>query len=181
MREVNSLKPEVRVFDHRGMALVQKIPRGWATYMRALSFLGQPLVVLAGGFIGYLVALSRGQSKIQHAFVYAVIAFILSTLLKLSLRRARPHNLDVRTFGVKSYSFPSGHAFGTVIFYGLFSYLSLRYLAHPWDIMIALIIWCLIALIGLSRVYLKAHYPSDVAGGWLLGLIALSVVISLAF
>lgn len=168
-------------FDNRLSAAIQKLPKSVKQLMVSVSFLGEPLLILTIGFGGFVSATLRHQSAVQHAFVYAAIAFTLSTLLKLALRRARPHNLDIRTFGVRSYSFPSGHAFGTVIFYGLFSYLDLRYLSHPWNLMISLTLWVLIAVIGVSRVYLKAHYPSDVAGGWLLGLLSLFLVVNFAF
>jgi membrane-associated phospholipid phosphatase len=172
---------EIRNFDHRITLEVQKLPKGLMPLMEALSFLGEPTVVLTIGLAGYLSAAARDQSQVQRAFVYAAIAFGLSTLLKLVLRRRRPHNLDIRTLGVRSYSFPSGHAFGTVIFYGLFSYLDLKYLSHPWNILISVLLWLLIFMIGLSRIYLKTHYPSDVTGGWLLGLLSLVVIVSLAF
>ena len=149
--------------------------------MAVISVLGEPLVLIAIGVIGYLWATLHHQTAIRKAFIYAGIAFGLCVLLKLVLHKARPHNLDIRTFGIRSYSFPSGHAFGTVIFYGLLSYLALRYLVQPWGVIIFLLIWPLVAGIGISRIYLKAHYPSDVAGGWLLGLFSLIVVVKLAF
>ncbi len=171
----------VREFDDRLTDAIQDVPASAKQIMQSVSFLGEPILVLLVGFVGFVSAAARHQTQAERAFVYAAAAFTLSTLLKLGLRRARPHNLDIRTFGVRSYSFPSGHAFGTVIFYGLFSYLDLKYLAHPWNIVISTVVWLLILLTGISRVYLKAHYPSDVLGGWLLGLLSLFIVVQLAF
>jgi undecaprenyl-diphosphatase len=171
----------VRDFDNHWTNAIQDLPKSAKQFMVSVSFLGEPLLVLAVGLAGLISATIRGQKSVQHAFVYAAIAFALSTTLKLILKRARPQHLELRTFGIRSYSFPSGHAFGTVIFYGLFSYLDLKYLAEPWNVIVSLFLWALIITIGLSRVYLKAHYPSDVVGGWLLGLISLLAVISLAF
>jgi undecaprenyl-diphosphatase len=85
------------------------------------------------------------------------------------------------TLGVRSYSFPSGHAFGTLIFYGLFAYLDYTYLSSPVNWLITILLASLISLIGISRIYLKTHYPSDVVGGWLLGAISLLLIIELAF
>lgn len=171
----------VRELDSRLTSLAQDLPASARQVMLSVSFLGEPFLVLTVGFIGLLSAAIRHQTDVERAFVYAAVAFALSTLLKLSLRRARPHNLDIRTFGLPSYSFPSGHAFGTVIFYGLFSYLDIKYLAQPWNIVVGTGVGILIFLTGVSRVYLKAHYPSDVLGGWLLGSICLFIVIQLAF
>lgn len=171
----------VRELDSRLTALIQDLPPSTRQIMLSVSFLGEPSLVLSVGFVGFLSAAIRRQTDVERAFVYAGAAFALSTLLKLSLRRARPHNLDIRTLGVRSYSFPSGHAFGTVIFYGLFSYLDIRYLSPPWNLLVGTLVGFLIFLTGVSRVYLKAHYPSDVLGGWLLGLVCLFIVTQLAF
>jgi membrane-associated phospholipid phosphatase len=57
----------------------------------------------------------------------------------------------------------------------------LKYLGGPWNVAAALLIGSAIFLIGVSRIYKGSHYPSDVLAGWLLGLISLGVVISLAF
>jgi membrane-associated phospholipid phosphatase len=116
-----------------------------------------------------------------RVLVYAVVAFIVNNLVKLLLHRSRPHGLVIKNLGVKSYSFPSGHAFGTVIFYGEFAILAVKYWGHPLNLITAGIIWALIFMIGISRVYLGAHYPSDVLAGWLLGGISLVVINSLAF
>src|SRR5690349_6918036 len=147
--------------------------------MRGLSFVGEPALLLLIAFTGFLSASYHHHRPAQRAFMYAVIAFIINTLLKLSLHRRRPHGLVIRTLGIQSYSFPSGHAFGSVIFYGLFALLDIKYLTNPANIIIAALLWIVIFFIGVSRVYLGAHYPSDVIGGWLFGAISLSVVYQL--
>ena len=149
--------------------------------MAGLTFLGEPFVVLATGLTGFVSAIERGQSNTQHAFFYAAVAFGVNTLVKLGLHRRRPHDLHITTLGVRSYSFPSGHAFGTMIFYGLFAYLDFTYLSSPWNWLISALLGLLIGLIGVSRVFLKTHYPSDVIGGWILGAVSLLLIIKLVF
>ena len=149
--------------------------------MSALSFIGEPTVVLATAFFGYVSAALRGQSKIETALFYGAIAFCINILIKQLIHRARPNNLAIETFGLKSYSFPSGHAFGTIIFYGLFALLDIKYLVFPLNWIIGGFIWLIIFMIGLSRVYLKRHYPTDVLAGWLLGGISLIVIALMAF
>jgi undecaprenyl-diphosphatase len=153
----------------------------WRPVMRGVSFLGEPTVALTIGFVGFVSALQRGQSDIERAFFWGAVAYALNTALKAVLHRSRPHDLLVTTLGFRSYSFPSGHAFGTVIFYGLFAYLDYQYLAGPYNWLIAVLLGLLIGFIGISRVYLKAHYPSDVLGGWLLGGLSLFIIIRLVF
>lgn len=168
-------------FDARATRLIGDIPEGYHLVMSALTFLGEPPVVLIISFGSFLTAVRHHQSSITRAFIYAAVAFAVNTVLKLVLHRRRPLGRTVQTLGVPSYSFPSGHAFGTVIFYGLFAYLDFRYLGQPLADIIAGLLILFIIFIGVSRVYLGAHYPSDVLAGWLLGLISLFAVIALAF
>lgn len=171
----------LRRFDHGLTKFIQSRPTSWQPVMAGLSFLGHPLAISLFGAVGFISAAQRGQTAIARAFVYAALAYGVNTLLKLLLHRRRPHDLQVTTLGVSSYSFPSGHAFGAVIFYGLFSYLDYRYLAQPYNALLVILLWLLILLIGISRVYLRAHYPSDVIGGWLLGSLSLLIIIGLVF
>jgi undecaprenyl-diphosphatase len=83
-------------------------------------------------------------------------------------------SLDMK---IKSYSFPSGHAYGGMVIYGLLAYLAYKHLPHPWNLLSALLLGMLIIVIGVSRVYLGAHFPSDVAVGWLLGAITLALIL----
>lgn len=103
---------------------------------------------------------------------------ILNQLLKGEFNRERPsviEHVDV----VRSLSFPSGHAMGALIAYGSVAFLvgrleptkGLRW--TTWGIAIALI-----SAIGISRMYLGVHYPSDVIGGFLAGAAWLAFVAS---
>lgn len=168
-------------FDKRGAGIVRSLPDGVRPLMEAFTFLGEPVVVGATATAGFISAVVREQAAIQKAFILGAVAFSVNTLLKLVLRRRRPYGRIVMTLGVNSYSFPSGHAFGSVIFYGLLAILDARYLARPWNILTAFFIWLLVGLIGLSRIYLRYHYPSDVLAGWALGGLSLLAVYLLAF
>ena len=77
-----------------------------------------------------------------------------------------------------SYSFPSGHSFHSVIFLGLIIYVIHKYIKNS-IIKVILECFCLfgILLIGLSRLILGVHYPTDVTGGFLLGTIVVLTVI----
>ena len=99
--------------------------------------------------------------------------------LKLAVNRPRPTPDLVRVFQAEpGNSFPSGHAFLAIVFWGLLAYFaftrlqrrSLRVLTLSGFLMIIL-------LIGASRVYLGTHWPSDVLGGYVVGALLLTALV----
>ncbi|WP_326717089.1 phosphatase PAP2 family protein [Vagococcus jeotgali] len=67
-------------------------------------------------------------------------------------------------------SFPSGHAMGSMLFYGTLIFLAHRYIQNKGlRLTIQILFGILILLVGTSRIYLGVHYPSDILGGYLLG------------
>lgn len=103
--------------------------------------------------------------------VFVIIVSGLSNLaLKEVINRARPtaeHLVSVETL-----SYPSGHAMSAMAFYGFLIYLFYFLKINKW-LKASLIILCsfLIVSIGISRIYLGVHFPSDIAGGIIAGTI----------
>jgi undecaprenyl-diphosphatase len=94
---------------------------------------------------------------------------LLDAVLKLAFERQRPPLRDPAIHEM-TMSFPSGHAMGSLIGYGLLAYLLVLLLRHTWlRIPAVTLLGLLIAAIGFSRVYLGAHYPSDVLAGYAAG------------
>ena len=91
------------------------------------------------------------------------------TLLKLLFRRERPPVPD-RLVAIDSYAFPSGHAMMTAILACVLGAVAVRVLA-PGVRRIALLVLlgCYTLAVGLSRVYLAAHWLTDVLAGWAFG------------
>lgn len=103
-----------------------------------------------------------------------VAVLLLSSLSNIALKRvihrARP-TLD-HLVDVNSLSFPSGHSMSAMAFYGFLFYLCLRYKMQPWiRILLTVLLVTLVLSIGISRIYLGVHFPSDVAAGYLGGII----------
>ena len=124
------------------------------------------------------------RSKDRLWFVAAAGAtfggMLLNFILKLVFRRARPV-FENPLVNIATYSFPSGHTVAATVFYGaLTAYLLGRVASTGARIAILATATALVALVGLSRIYLGAHYLSDVVGAMLEGLAWLSLCLTAA-
>ena len=107
-------------------------------------------------------------------FVLGMTALI-NTALKILIQRPRPqfHPLVVEN----SYSFPSGHAMDSFVFYMTLVYLIYHLTKNKVLTAVAFIFAsCLVLTIGISRVYLGVHYPTDIIAGYTAGLCWMIIV-----
>jgi undecaprenyl-diphosphatase len=126
------------------------------------------LSLMTFAVVGYLL-LARKRHAAVAVFVAVAGGLVLSSLLKLGFDRARP---DLVPHGSLVYttSFPSGHSMMAAV-----TYLTLGALLARVEASIRLKIYLLsvavvlTVLVGVSRVYLGVHWPTDVAAGWTLG------------
>jgi undecaprenyl-diphosphatase len=135
--------------------------------MRALSVYGGPASLTPLGIVLALAFLLNRWSR--GAFLVIVImagALLLNTVLKEFFARPRPAAFFDYPLPTSN-SFPSGHAFFAASFFGGLAVLaSGRVRSHGLRVFIWSISLVLVLGIGLSRVYLGVHYPSDVAAGY---------------
>jgi undecaprenyl-diphosphatase len=113
----------------------------------ALGLLRRPLLALG------LVAAIGGNS-------------LLNPALKAIFERARPLHDGLAFNG---WSFPSGHTSGSVVAYGMLAYVALRMLPGRWHLPMILLAAAIAFSTGFSRIYLQAHYLSDVVAGFASG------------
>jgi undecaprenyl-diphosphatase len=137
----------------------------------ALSFtaLGEPTVLIGAGAVVLLWLWYAGRGRLGLAlFLVALLGRGLSELQKYWIGRARP-DLEPHLVLVKTTSFPSGHAASSMIFYTTMALaLTIGTRRHRVAVAGAML---LSLLVGLSRVMLGVHWPSDVIGGWSFGLL----------
>ena len=127
------------------------------------------LIVLAISILLTVFVVKRWKYIGQIAIVL-VLATISNMMLKRFIDRARPgiEHLVV----VKSLSYPSGHAMSAMAFYGFLIYLISKLKINGiLKSIIIIFLAILILSIGISRIYLGVHFPSDVVGGFIAGLI----------
>jgi undecaprenyl-diphosphatase len=101
---------------------------------------------------------------------------VLNLLLKGIFHRARP---DIhRIIEAAGYSFPSGHSMSAFTMYGITIYFLWKHLRRGWvRTGVAMLCLFMVVMIGLSRIYLGVHYPSDVIGGYFISAAWLTLVI----
>lgn len=113
------------------------------------------------------------------ALVAALLPPLVNVIVKEYIRRPRPTVDLVHVFRIlESYSFPSGHVMFYVGFFGFLWFLAYTLLKRSWRRTLLLIfLGTLIALVGVSRIYLGQHWPSDVLGAYLLGGLTLVAIL----
>ncbi|MGG3306448.1 phosphatase PAP2 family protein [Paenibacillus lautus] len=133
-----------------------------------LSFIGSigPVIMLCLIVIAVLYWVLGHRVEILLLIVVVFGSSILNVLLKWVFQRARP---DIhRLIEITGYSYPSGHSMAAFSFYSVLAYLLWRHIDSRAGRGTLLSISVVMILgIGLSRVYLGVHYPSDILGGYL--------------
>jgi membrane-associated phospholipid phosphatase len=172
------MKQSIHRFDqHVTNWVVATFGQGSRTFFELMTMLGDPIAIsiVTIGIIGAGIYSSSMRLAISGAMIPVTV--LVGALLKLGFERARPLTEYAMSMRIQTFSFPSGHSSGSMIAYGLLAYLAFVKLPAPWNIIVGLVLAGVPFFVGVSRIYLGAHFPSDVVAGWALGLIMLAVVI----
>lgn len=148
--------------------LREQLPVSALQVIAVLTHLGDLLLVAPLAAVTAAVLLLRRQRQLAGLWSIALLGILpIDGGLKLLFRRTRP--LHDHGFIVEpGWSFPSGHAFGAMVFYGMLAYVLLR-LAPRFHRAIVAGAVLLIGVIGVSRILLQVHYFSDVLAGYAAG------------
>ncbi|MBN2016259.1 phosphatase PAP2 family protein [Candidatus Dojkabacteria bacterium] len=124
-----------------------------------------PIIIIT---IAFLIKYRKFRETVVFVFTSGTTV-ILNVVLKYLFQRPRPQLSPI--VSEHFYSFPSGHAMNSFVFYAVITFLVFSFCKKKVNkfffFLLSLII---VLLIGFSRVYLGVHYPSDIIGGYLGGL-----------
>jgi membrane-associated phospholipid phosphatase len=152
---------------------------GLDSTMKFISWFGAFPVPM---FIGLLVAITFFLFKLRREAIFVLLTFTsgaISTIIKIIVDRPRPTVNLVRIVEVaRQQSFPSGHTLFYTIFFGFLLVLmwNLKQISRIVRVTVTIISVFLILTIPFSRIYLGAHWFTDVLGGFILGLICLYII-----
>jgi len=131
-----------------------------------ITVLGNRDVLMAIGIVITIALLFWKRWALAGAWAVATASGgLLNLILKDLFERPRPiheHGLVTET----SFSFPSGHASGSMLIYSLLGYLIVRHTPKRWHIPVTVAMVAIIIFVGSSRVILQVHYFSDVLAGY---------------
>ena len=163
------LENELSHFDSLISQWITSCRGGWMTkIMLGITTLGSTWWVM-GLVLVISVSLFLLHKRLLALSLDIAIAgaALLTELLKGTFHRTRPSLPWLTT--ASGYSFPSGHALLSFTLYGFLAYLVVRNSGHNrWKYTLGAGLLLLPILIGISRIYLGVHYPSDVLAGWAL-------------
>lgn len=151
-------------------------PAWFVTLMQILSQFGRTLPSLLVLVISSIIIVIIGRWRDSLMLIVSTVGiYFLTTILKTVVARPRPDPTLIWQIGDPSLSsglgsFPSGHVLLAMGFYGFLLFLIYSHLKVNWgQKLVMVVLMLIIGLMGLSRIYLGAHWFSDVLGSYLIG------------
>ena len=164
------------MFDDPVRFFIYDLRSDWFTpAVKVITYMGnwQSITLLC------IILLCFRQSRITYGLPVsagAVSVTILNKIIKSVVERPRPDDI-IHLVNAGGFSFPSGHSITSMFVFGMLIYLvrtnmQNRRAANAMTVVLAVPMIC----IGLSRIYLGVHYPTDVLAGWCLGIIMIVII-----
>jgi membrane-associated phospholipid phosphatase len=152
-----------------------------------ISGLGSGWFVAIGFAVLGLLAMAKGRRDLAIILAFGTLAFPMEWALKfftsstpITLGQLLGAMFNVNGVGLDDTAdFPAGHALRATVFYGLAAFCVARLAPSRRQGIVAYVVaLILIGSISLTRIYLLAHFPMDVLGGWIAGAALLSVIVA---
>jgi undecaprenyl-diphosphatase len=154
--------------DHALSQFLQSMRTSWTdAVMISVTMLGDWLVTSAVAIVGCLVLLAHRRVRLAIGLGIALASTMIFVQgMKLVIHASRP--IEIYT-GADAFSFPSGHATVTAALYGVLGFIAFRGGRAIIGRLAVALCASFITIVAFSRIYLGAHWPSDVAAGLLFG------------
>ena len=168
-------------FDLHVTHEIQELKMGYfATAMKWISIFGNPVgMPLSFIFASLFFFVTRNRREFRFVFI-TLIPDLLNILVKIVVSRPRPTLENAKLFlTLHQSSFPSGHVVHYVVFFGFLLTVMFVNKKIPsfWRISIGIFSAFLIFTVSISRIYLGAHWATDVLGGYLFGFAYLGIIL----
>lgn len=142
---------------------------------KTITKFGNTITVI--GIVLLLIILIKKENIYKLLFTVGITVSV-NQLLKHLIRRIRPDHL--RLVQENSFSYPSGHAMISIALYGFIIYLVYKNIKNRFIKIILIVLSSILILgIGISRIYLGVHYPSDVLAGYFISTTIVLLTISI--
>lgn len=142
---------------------------------QSIAWIGRALDVIGGDVVAVLTVAIVATVLVLHRhrllaayLVASALGFLVNTGVKLLVERPRPSTVGL-LLQESTWSYPSGHATSGITVVAALGVVALIAVRSGWRWAIALPLFMLAPLIGVSRVVMGVHWPTDVLGGWALG------------
>lgn len=142
--------------------MIQRIDTPWLdSFFRAITSLGDELFYLL--LFSFLLWCVDFYLAIRVGIIFLLSVYV-NTGVKEIFQQPRPFDIlpEIQKVHASGYGFPSGHAQSSLVVWGSIAYWKKQIWIRNLSVL-------LILLIGFSRIYLGAHFPTDVLGGWFVG------------
>ncbi|MEY9865810.1 undecaprenyl-diphosphatase [Peribacillus sp. B2I2] len=139
------------------------------TFFKFITYLGKSKVIGFGSLLCvlYLWVIKKDYLTMAVFSIGVSGGDVLNGWIKNHIQRIRPENQLMETGG---FSFPSGHAMVGLIFFSMVAYFIIKEVkgnSLKWVVGIGFV--CLVLLIGVSRIAMNVHFPTDILAGYALG------------
>lgn len=170
----------VRLDRATDAAIHARVTPAGLQFFNIMTMIGSPPAMTALAIVGGVVLLLRRRPRTLVAWGAAFAGgFAIENILKHVIHRTRPP-YGAAFLNGHSFSFPSGHATGSFIGYTMLAYVLIVHwrTSRMLRTLIVALAVLIVLLVGISRVYLGVHYPSDVVGGWVTAAVWVAVCLS---
>jgi membrane-associated phospholipid phosphatase len=160
--------------------------RAWdpTSLMKLISVFGNAVGASLSVIAASLLFFFTRRRREAYFTLSVIVPDLFNMLVKLLIHRPRPTPEDAKIFLTFTQTgFPSGHVVHYVVFFGFLLTVMIVDKSIPslWRILVGILSAFLILTVSISRIYLGAHWATDVIGGYLFGVVYLGIILTFYF